>query len=93
MLRIVSQEQTNFEPVLPLLKYLCSLSQGNEDRTLEWQEDEAAVQILLELELPDASARLDRYIIDCVDPDCRSYRTLCVWYCIARSVAHLYATE
>ena len=80
----------DLEPVRPLLEYLHGLTQDSCDRDLTVQEDKVACHILLALELPDASRRVDDLVLYYAEPGNRPYRTLCVWYSIARSIAIMF---
>ena len=87
-LREKTPERLRLESVLPLLEYLHSLAQDFNDRTLSWEEDELACDLLLCLPLP-YSPRLLHLVEFYIAPQYYRSRTLCVWYGIARAVARL----
>ncbi len=79
----------DLEPVMPLLEYLYSLpgQEGCDDRTLTWAEDEWARHVLEKLELRPECPLFARYLTQCLESDSRRFRTLAVWYLIARNLA------
>lgn len=79
-------ERISLRSVLPLLEYLHSLRQDFSDRTLSWEEDELACDLLLCLPMPRDPAIL-RLVEFFADPQYHRSRSLCVWYGIARTVA------
>lgn len=75
--------------VLPLVEYLVELSRDCSNRQLTWHEDEHACELLLNLPVMDTALHLRATVLRYVDPECRPFRTLSTWYCIARTVAHV----
>ncbi len=77
------------DSVRPLVEYLLELSRDCSDRRLTWDEDARACEILLELPETSNAAYVRTKILRYIDPECRPFRTLTTWFCIARTIGDL----
>lgn len=81
--------EINLDSVRPLIYYLNGLPDGWSERDLSREEDMTACAIVESLSYPSQCPRLQQKLYEFLHPSCRPYRTLCVWYCIARAIAYL----
>lgn len=82
----IADERLNIEPVRSLLEYLLSLPQDHEDRALNAEEDTRACELFYEAVWPQRAC-LQEWADYCTAPECKSFRTLRVWYHLARATA------
>ncbi len=88
-MEIIEPPRLRLGSIEPLVEYLVELSRDCCDRQLTWFEDERACELLLNLSNLESAPYLRTKVLRYIDPECRPFRTLSTWYCIARTVAHL----